>query len=246
MNNRRVLNATPVIVDGIEMKSKIEKTIYLALKNMGILALYEAETFTYWKGGRPKALFYDLSSDRKNRLNMKKLIDMKYTPDFVFMYGEIKVIIEVKGWENDNFSIKKKMFRMYLDTLPYPVVYAEIFTKKQLLEFMGELQKEAPEIIKQKRRMLVRRKRNDCTAIFFTGENWQEVLNMFNLTSPADEEKAKKYLDEYDALLVSDRLLGQFEIWKNHWVVRDNTTGLAFQMTEAEFNARYDIIRDGE
>jgi len=162
------------------------------------------------------------------------------------MYGEIKVIIEVKGWENDNFSIKKKMFRMYLDTLPYPVVYAEIFTKKQLLEFMGELQKEAPEIIKQKRRMLVRRKRNDCTAIFFTGENWQEVLNMFNLTSPADEEKAKKYLDEYDALLVSDRLLGQFEIWKNHWVVRDNTTGLAFQMSEDEFNARYDIIRDGE
>ena len=47
MSNRKVINATTVTVDGIEMKSKIERTIYLALKNMGITPLYEGETFTY-------------------------------------------------------------------------------------------------------------------------------------------------------------------------------------------------------
>ena len=246
MSNRKVINATTVTVDGIEMKSKIERTIYLAVKNMGITPLYEGETFTYWKGGRPITLFYDRGSDRKNRLNMKKLIDMKYTPDFTFMYGEIKVIIEVKGWENDNFSIKKKMFRMYLDTLPYPIVYAEIFTKKQLIEFMQELESKAPDIIKQKRKMLVRRKRNDCNAIFFTGENWKELFNLFAVNSPQDEELMQEELDEYDELTVHDAVIGDITIPINNWVIKDTVTGLVFVLTDDQFKERYDIIRDGE
>ena len=76
---------------------------------------------------------------------MKKLIDMKYTPDFVFEYKGIKVLIEVKGWANDQFAIRKKLFRAYLDSLDIKVVYAEIFTKRQLLEFIEELKTQAKE-----------------------------------------------------------------------------------------------------
>ena len=66
-------------------------------------------------------------------------MDMKYTPDFIFMFNGIKVIVEAKGIENDQFPIRKKLFRAYLETLDYPVIYAEIYTKKQLNEFINEL-----------------------------------------------------------------------------------------------------------
>lgn len=70
---------------------------------------------------------------------MKALQDITYTPDFTFRYDKYLVIIEVKGIENDQFPLRKKLFRAYLETLDYPVVFAEIFTIKQLNEFMHEL-----------------------------------------------------------------------------------------------------------
>lgn len=148
--NKKILNATPVVSkDGIQMKSKVELRIYNTLKDLGFNPLYESESFTYWEGLKPNVHFYDMGKNHHVRKNMKKLISMKYTPDFTFEYDGIKVIIEVKGWENDQFSIRKKMFRGYLETLEYPVVYAEIFTKRQLLEFI-ELLKTNTENIKNR------------------------------------------------------------------------------------------------
>jgi len=109
---------------------------------MGFSPQYEAETFTYWEGFKPTVKFYDLGPTRHNKLNMKKLISMKYTPDFVFTYNGVKVIIEAKGIENDQFPIRKKLFRAFLETLDYPVVYAEIYTKRQLKEFIDTLRDE--------------------------------------------------------------------------------------------------------
>lgn len=138
--NRRILNATPTVAsDGTEMKSKIEARMYETLLQLGFHPKYEEEVFVYWEGIKPTVPFYDMGKKRKLRLNMKKLVDMKYKPDFTFDYEGIKVIIEIKGWENDQFSIRKKLFRAYLETVQYPVIYAEIFTKKQLLEFIEHL-----------------------------------------------------------------------------------------------------------
>ena len=138
--NRKVLNATPVIArDGTQLKSKMERTIYHALLDNGFNVHYESETFTYWEGFYPTVPFYDKDSKRNLRDNHKKILDIKYTPDFVFMYHGIKVLIEVKGWENDQFSIRKKLFRKYLETVGYPVIYAEIFSKRQLMELIEKL-----------------------------------------------------------------------------------------------------------
>ena len=138
--NKKILNTHPETAkDGTKMKSKLEVRIYETLQKMGIQPAYEGEVFTYWTGIRPTVPFYDKSKTGHNRLNMKKLISMNYTPDFVFIYKGTKVIIEVKGFENDQFPIRKKLFRAFLETLDYPVVYAEIFTKRQLLEFMNTL-----------------------------------------------------------------------------------------------------------
>lgn len=245
MTNKKVLNATLVEVDGIQMKSKIEKTIYLALKELGITPQYEGETFVYWTERKPKTFFYDRNSKRQLRLNMQKLRNMKYTPDFVFTYQGIKVIIEVKGWENDAFPIRKKLFRGYLDTLPYPVVYAEIFTRKQLLEFMGVLQEKAPEIINQKKNMLVKRKRNPCNAVFFDGTNWEEVYALFTPTGNVPSAEAiNESIASDNAFYVNDRVFGEISIIKDHWIVKDTVTEIVFQLTDAEFQERYDIVTE--
>jgi hypothetical protein len=141
--NRRIRGATPFIAfDGTQMRSKLETRVYKWLYDLGLNPQYESETFTYWVGPRPTVPFYDLSKTRHNQLNMKKLVDMNYTPDFIFEYNGTKVIIEAKGIENDQFPIRKKLFRAYLETLDYPVVFAEIYTKRQLLEFINELRNE--------------------------------------------------------------------------------------------------------
>lgn len=249
MNNRRVLNATPVVAkDGTQMKSKIEERIYDALQNLGFDPKYEAETFTYWTGEKPKTLFFDRDSKRQNRLNMKKFIDMKYTPDFIFMFEGIKVIIEVKGWENDNFSIRKKLFRAYLDSLLYPVVYAEIFTKKQLLSFLEELRKRAPDIKKQREKMIVQRKRNNCTAVKYNGTNLQEVLETLNGANTWLRDRHTTlgdFVTEQQGLnraLVYDSSIGEFYVSRDQWTVRDTVTGLVFVMDEQAFQQRYDVV----
>lgn len=142
--NKKVRNATPNVYNGIEFKSILEKSIYKNLLEAGITPEYESETFIIWKGFKPEIPFYDRQKIRgvrvwKNTLNKKPLHDMTYTPDFIFKYHDIKVIIEAKGNENEQFPIKKKLFRAYLETLDYPVIYAEIFTVRQLKEFLEEL-----------------------------------------------------------------------------------------------------------
>lgn len=141
--NKKIVGATPDIAfDGTPMRSKLETNIYKWLYELGIKPKYESETFTYWNGPKPTIPFYDLSKTRHCYKNMKKLVDMKYTPDFIFYHGNIKVIVEAKGRENDQFPIRKKLFRAYLETLDYPVIYAEIYTKKQLKEFIETLNNE--------------------------------------------------------------------------------------------------------
>lgn len=140
--NKKIKNATPTTIDGIEMKSKAEVMIYKALKSFGFTPKYEEETFVIWKGFKPTVKFYELDKTRHNKLNTKKLIDVTYTPDFTFVYNNVKVIVEVKGFQNDLYPVKKKLFRGFLETLDYPVVYAEIHTKRQLTEFINTLKNE--------------------------------------------------------------------------------------------------------
>lgn len=59
---------------------------------------------------------------------------IRYTPDFHFKYNDIDVYIEAKGFENDVFYIKKKLFLRYLDNTESKSMYFEIYTKKQLLQ----------------------------------------------------------------------------------------------------------------
>ena len=96
--------------DGITFASGLERYMYMALKKAKLRALYEGETFelqeafdfpfeSYERCGNSKG-------DYKNRGN-KKILNIKYTPDFV---GK-GFIIETKGRANESFPLRWKMFK---------------------------------------------------------------------------------------------------------------------------------------
>lgn len=157
MPNKKVKNASKAEFLGIEFKSSTEKRFYEYLLNEGFNPQYEPITFTLWEGFIPKIPFYTEETkrqkirrdpDNKTRfsliLNKSKVIGIKYTPDFYFKYKSLNVYIEAKGFENDVFYLKKKLFRKYLDDRfsinGQKSIYLEVYTLNQL--------KQAIEIIK--------------------------------------------------------------------------------------------------
>ena len=133
--NKKIINASPLEYEGISFKSKLEKMIYQTLKERGFPVKYEPYKFIIWKGFRPTVPFYDKDKvTRMLKLESKKIIDITYTPDFVFEHNDYLVVIEAKGMENDRFYLKKKMFRKLLEENHPKSIYFEIFTKKQLLQ----------------------------------------------------------------------------------------------------------------
>ena len=96
--------------DGIQFASGLEKHMYIALKKAKIKALYEGETFELMEGFSFPFESYERcgnsKGDYKNRGN-KKILNIKYTPDFV---GR-GFIIETKGRANESFPLRWKMFK---------------------------------------------------------------------------------------------------------------------------------------
>ena len=139
MENKKIKNAQRLIYNNIQFKSQLEVMIYKTLLQEGFDVKYEPVTFTLWQGFHPEIPYYVKNKKtRELALDNKKLIDIKYTPDFIFYYNGIRVIIEAKGFQNDVFYIKKKLFRAYLEedfsNVKIQSLYFEIYTKKELMQ----------------------------------------------------------------------------------------------------------------
>lgn len=93
--NKKVKNATPCEMDGIQFKSKLELFCYRKLKENGIEAKYEEERFTLLE---------------KFEYNGENVRAMTFKPDFV---GD-GFVIECKGNMNDAFPLRWKLFKNYL------------------------------------------------------------------------------------------------------------------------------------
>ena len=133
--NKKIINASPLEYDGIFFKSKLEKMAYQTLKEQGFPVLYEPKKFIIWEGFRPNIPFYNKdASTRMLKMDSKKVIDISYTPDLMFEYNNHLIIIEMKGFENNTYPLKKKIFRKWLESNYPNSIYFEIFTKKQLLQ----------------------------------------------------------------------------------------------------------------
>lgn len=157
MGNRKIKNATVIEYNGIKFKSKLEAMFYKELLQAGFKPEYERRTYLLWKGLKPTIPFY--TKDKRTKLlkiDMSKLRNMTYTPDFTFNYKNSLIIIEAKGKENDTFPIKKKLFRDLLETMKQEnPMFFEVFSKKQLLQAIEIIKSYEPIYIKDKGHVVI-------------------------------------------------------------------------------------------
>lgn len=135
--NKKIKNARKSTFNGIVFKSKLEENFYKILISAGLVPEYESTRFILSEGFRPTVPFYNRSKSKVFRLDMNKVRDITYTPDFIIPYNGTLFIIEAKGKENDTFPLKKKLFRKLLESMKTPCVYFEVHTKKELLEVIN-------------------------------------------------------------------------------------------------------------
>lgn len=133
--NNKVKNAQIIVYNEITFKSKLDLMAYKLLEEKGFKPQYEQNTFIIWQGFKPVVPFFTKNKARQVINNNKKLINITYTPDIYFEYRGYKVIIEMKGFTNDVYPIKVKLFRKYIEQLQDSNNYLlfELYTKQQLL-----------------------------------------------------------------------------------------------------------------
>lgn len=140
MDNKKIKNAKITEYNGIKFKSNTEVTIYKTLLQYGFKPKYEPTKYIIWEGCKPTIPFYKPSKQGNLEINNTKLINITYTPDFVFLApdNDTFIIMEIKGHESDTYPIKEKMFRKVLEKLKEKeginTMFFKIKTKKQCLE----------------------------------------------------------------------------------------------------------------
>lgn len=140
MDNKKIKNATKKEYNGIQFKSLLEVMAYKTLLQEGFEPHYEPTKYPIWKGFKPEVSCYKPNKEGNLEIQTNKIIDITYTPDFLFMAPDNKtvIILELKGFQNDTYPLKEKMFRGYLEDLyknyNQPTMFFQIKNKKQLLE----------------------------------------------------------------------------------------------------------------
>lgn len=124
--NKKIKNATPIEADGIKFRSKLELYTYKKLKEANIMTEYEQHRYELL----PAFVFHG-----------KKVRAITYLPDFV---GK-GFIIECKGFSNDAFPLRKKLFEFWLSVHEPETQYHIVRTQKevdQLVETLKSLNDE--------------------------------------------------------------------------------------------------------
>ncbi len=110
--NKKVRNATEVELGGIKYRSKLELYTATRLKDNDIPFDYEKHKFPLMEKFTYLGEIYEphkIKGKKQFVLVSPNIRAITYTPDFV--NKEDKWIIEVKGYANDVFPIKWKLFK---------------------------------------------------------------------------------------------------------------------------------------
>lgn len=143
-SNRKIKNATKFTYDGIEFKSKLEVECYTLLKAAGFNPKYEEVKFTIQDSFYPQKGYFKVNKSKKNTpfkndliRQTGKVLPITYTPDITFEQDDVLFLVELKGFENDVYPLKQKIFRKYLDTLDENIIFFEIKNKTQLTNMIN-------------------------------------------------------------------------------------------------------------
>lgn len=112
--NKKVRNATIMVVDGIIFKSKLEVYCYKKLLESELDFNYEKDKFILMDKFTFDNKSYEVTGKNKEFKEQSSSIrQLTYTPDFV--NHKHKWIIECKGQKTDAFKLKWKLFKRYLN-----------------------------------------------------------------------------------------------------------------------------------
>lgn len=132
-SKRGLINAKRKKVDGIQFRSLLEVFCYQKLKEAGIKSDYEKHKYVLMEGFHyGNSSYEDNGKSGYNDKGSHKVRDITYTPDFVDPNG--RWVIECKGFANDRFPLKWKMFKKLLMEGDSPPVLYVPRNQKQVLE----------------------------------------------------------------------------------------------------------------
>lgn len=219
MSNKKIKNATPVEFESLHFKSTIERTIYNTLIQLGINPKYEGITYTLSPSIRPSCLpYYTRRKVRETHtsellLDMSPISSITYTPDFTFTLNGIFVIIEVKGFVNDTYPIKRNLFRKHLENTIVPTMYFEVRSKKELLKAINIVKMETPQI-QTLRKLISYLPTKDVTICYKHLENrdFTALQNIVDATIKLVEKSRLKDSDKYKDVDLASLYLLQSEL----------------------------------
>lgn len=138
MSNKKIKNTKPVTVKNIKFKSTTESKIYNFLLSKTPEVTYEEAPITIFSGYFPKVPFF-----KGKNFIYSRIRNITYTPDFTVKYKGFLIYIEVKGWINDVYPYKRKLFRNYLESLFIQgvsnIIFAEIKSVEECQELFNKI-----------------------------------------------------------------------------------------------------------
>lgn len=138
--NRKILNSKEIIYDEIKFRSTLDKVIYKYLKDNNMEFDYEKTVFTLVELHKYENIkvFSPLSKKSKYWGEITtKPVNITYKPDFIVKSTNNEVpfyVIEGKGYANDVYPYKKKLFLDYLNRNYKGAYFFEVRNKSQILE----------------------------------------------------------------------------------------------------------------
>ena len=118
MENKKIKGATITEYDGMRFRSKLESKVAKYLKDNNISFEYEPFRLCLL----PSMIY-----------NGQTLKSVHYTPDFKLSINGYTFYIEVKGYPNDLWPYKKKLFLKLIENDP-KTFFFEVKTKRGLLK----------------------------------------------------------------------------------------------------------------
>lgn len=106
----KIKNAQQIEFDNIKFKSRLELKCYKRLQEENFKFKYEPEKILLWKGVKLDKVKVYSSKNKSLKYTNPKLIDMTYTPDFLIIKDNLRIYVDTKGFMNDVYPIKKKIF----------------------------------------------------------------------------------------------------------------------------------------
>lgn len=146
LDGSKVKNAKKSVYDGLNFDSNLELFTYKTLKSNNIIdfgreswkvTLIEPFIFS---GVAIEAHLKTIKGLKRKQVVLgevtNKIRAMTYTPDFVCVNFKTKKgwIIECKGWGNEVYPLKRKLFKQYLTLNKFKVDFYEPNDQKNVLE----------------------------------------------------------------------------------------------------------------